>query len=61
MRVIQEALTNARKHSGAYNLRVFMERDGSMAHIFITDDGEGFDTSRLEHGDDGHRHAVWQL
>ncbi len=54
LRAIQEALTNARKHSEANNLRVCMERNGSMAKIAITDDGHGFDTSRLERMEDGH-------
>ncbi|MFO8112674.1 MAG: histidine kinase N-terminal 7TM domain-containing protein [Desulfosalsimonadaceae bacterium] len=54
LRAIQEGLTNARKHSGASNLRVCMERNGSMAQISITDDGHGFDASRLERGEDGH-------
>ncbi len=54
LRAIQEGLTNARKHSGACNLRVCMERNGSMAQISITDDGNGFDASRLERGHDGH-------
>lgn len=54
LRVIQEAMTNARKHSGAGILRVRMGENDSMAQIFITDDGQGFDTSRLERGNDGH-------
>lgn len=54
LRAIQEALTNARKHSEANNLRVCMERNGGMAQIAITDDGHGFDTSRLERMEDGH-------
>lgn len=51
-RAIQEALMNARKHSGAHNLTVCVEQDGSKAQIFITDDGHGFDVSRLERGGD---------
>jgi signal transduction histidine kinase len=54
LRAIQEALTNARKHSGASTLRVCVERVGAMAQISITDNGNGFDTTRLEHWDDGH-------
>jgi len=42
LRVIQEALTNARKHSGAHAVRVIIEQDKSQAHITITDDGRGF-------------------
>ena len=54
LRVIQEALTNAGKHSRANTLRICIERDGSMANISITDDGQGFDARQFEHGDDGH-------
>ncbi len=54
MRVIQEALTNCRKHSGAHSLRVCMELDGSKATIQIGDDGDGFDASRLERSDGNH-------
>ncbi|RPI66526.1 MAG: PAS domain-containing protein, partial [Geobacteraceae bacterium] len=54
LRAIQEALTNARKHSEGNNFRVCMERNGSMAQVAITDDGHGFDTSRLERMEDGH-------
>jgi signal transduction histidine kinase len=48
LRVIQEALTNSRKHSGAHTLRVIMGLDGNKACITITDDGHGFDTGQLE-------------
>jgi PAS domain S-box-containing protein len=54
LRVIQEAMTNARKHSGANSLRVRMERGDTMAQISITDDGRGFDTRRLERSDGDH-------
>jgi PAS domain S-box-containing protein len=54
MRVIQEALTNARKHSGAHTLAVRVNLDGGKAQITITDDGQGFDVSRLEPGDGSH-------
>lgn len=54
LRVIQEAFTNARKHSGAHRLRVFVERDGNKAQITVRDDGRGFDARRLEGRDGGH-------
>jgi signal transduction histidine kinase len=54
LRVIQEALTNARKHSGAQTLKVCIEPDVRNASITITDDGKGFDISRL--GRDGESH-----
>jgi PAS domain S-box-containing protein len=54
LRAIQEALTNARKHSGASMLHVGMQRNGSTAQITIADDGQGFDAGRITQGDDGH-------
>ncbi len=46
LRVIQEALTNSRKHSGAHNIRVTIERGQSLGNITITDDGSGFDPNQ---------------
>jgi len=54
LRAIQEALTNARKHSGANKLEVCLDLDGNKAQITITDDGHGFDVSQLAHGNSGH-------
>jgi PAS domain S-box-containing protein len=54
LRVIQEALTNARKHSGAHAVRVVIEQDKSQAHITITDDGRGFDADRSDLATGGH-------
>lgn len=52
LRVVQEALTNSRKHSGARTLSVSVGMNGSKAYISIADDGLGFDAGRLE-GDNG--------
>lgn len=54
LRVIQEALTNCRKHSGARILKVEVGLDGNKAFIVISDDGHGFDTGRINHGETGH-------
>ena len=43
MRVIQEALTNARKHSGAHSVKVAFEQEEDHIRIAVTDDGCGFD------------------
>jgi PAS domain S-box-containing protein len=41
-RIVQEAITNVRKHAGASRVRVELrERDGGMATV-VTDDGVGF-------------------
>jgi PAS domain S-box-containing protein len=54
LRVIQEAMTNCRKHSGAHYLKIDVELDGSKASITINDDGNGFDAGQFEHRDSGH-------
>ncbi|MGA7875606.1 MAG: histidine kinase N-terminal 7TM domain-containing protein [Desulfoferrobacter sp.] len=54
LRVIQEALTNARKHSGAHTVKVCLELNGNKAQITITDDGHGFDVSHSGGGNSGH-------
>src|SRR5215203_5717258 len=43
LRVIREALTNARHHSGAKSVAVVLEVEGSDLVIEISDDGQGFD------------------
>ncbi len=43
IRVIQEALTNVRKHSGAKNAIVHITVDEQATTIVIEDDGRGFD------------------
>jgi signal transduction histidine kinase len=53
-RVVQESLTNVRKHSGATSVQVAMRRlDGSI-EIAVSDDGRGFDSeataSRTDRG-----------
>ena len=43
MRIIQEALSNVRKHSGAQDVWVECNDDGDDVLIKISDDGIGFD------------------
>lgn len=51
LRVIQEALTNARKHGGAHKVRVSFEELNHTSFVRITDDGSGFDiTQQSESG-----------
>ncbi len=45
LRVVQEALTNARKHAHVASARVHMTRHNHMLHIQIIDDGSGFDVT----------------
>jgi PAS domain S-box-containing protein len=43
LRVIQEALTNARRHSGARSVRVMLRPEQDSLLIEISDDGRGFE------------------
>jgi PAS domain S-box-containing protein len=43
LRVIQEALTNARRHSGARSVRVMLRPEEDSLLIEISDDGRGFE------------------
>jgi signal transduction histidine kinase len=45
LRIIQESLANARKHSGASQSQVKLRQDGSFILASIRDDGSGFDPS----------------
>ena len=54
LRVIQEAMTNARRHGHAQTINVAMERRGDTTHITVADDGDGFDPLMLGADGDGH-------
>ena len=54
LRVIQETLTNARKHSNASNVTITIKQAGSGTHIVIMDDGAGFDIKQYDGSNDGH-------
>ena len=43
-RVLQEALQNAAKHSGARNVEVTLRRVWDQIHLMVRDRGIGFDT-----------------
>ena len=53
IRVIQEALTNVRKHSGAASAVVRISDDDDGTTIVIEDDGRGFDLTGTLFGRDG--------
>lgn len=46
-RIVQEALTNIKKHSGAKNAGVRVEFTDSQINLLISDDGKGFDKSKI--------------
>jgi signal transduction histidine kinase len=45
-RVVQEALNNSAKHSGAKNAKVRVTRNAHRIRVQVEDDGRGFDPSR---------------
>jgi signal transduction histidine kinase len=45
--IIQEALTNIRKHAGASKAWVRFEQDGDRVRISVEDDGRGFDPAQV--------------
>lgn len=53
IRVIQESLTNVRKHSGASRATVRLSHDGSRVRFSVTDNGHGFDVAATGFGRDG--------
>lgn len=48
VRVIQEALTNVRKHARASNTLVKLKRHDGLLSVSVEDDGQGFDSTRGE-------------
>jgi two-component system nitrate/nitrite sensor histidine kinase NarX len=48
LRVVQEALTNVRKHAGAQHATVTLNADDGIVALDVADDGIGFDPGRLE-------------
>jgi PAS domain S-box-containing protein len=50
LRILQEALTNARKHADAHSVRVAFTVSNECAQVAIQDDGKGFDPQELSEG-----------
>jgi len=48
LRVVQEALTNVRKHAEATTAAVRIDNEGAQLRVVIEDDGRGFDSSRVD-------------
>lgn len=51
IRIIQEALTNVRKHARASHAWVRITSDDKQIVVRIEDDGQGFDAARIRRGD----------
>jgi len=49
-RVLQEALHNVIKHSGARQVEVRLQEDSSEIHLIISDSGRGFNPEAAFHG-----------
>src|SRR5215216_4805394 len=49
-RLVQEALTNVRRHAEAKHVRVELSLDGGLAYVEVSDDGCGFDSERVTTG-----------
>jgi PAS domain S-box-containing protein len=50
LRVIQEALANARRHSGARHVEVTLSKEGDEVRVEVLDDGRGFDPEKVRDG-----------
>ena len=48
IRVLQEALTNVRRHSDAENVNVSLVRGNCSLELVVADDGRGFDTTDIQ-------------
>lgn len=49
-RLVQEALTNVRRHAEAGHARVELGLDGELAYVEVSDDGRGFDPESARTG-----------
>ena len=57
LRIIQEALTNARKHAQAKGVQVSIELGDSKVKVIIADDGVGFNPESLGN-DEGQKYGL---
>jgi nitrate/nitrite-specific signal transduction histidine kinase len=60
MRIIQEALTNVRRHAAASQVRIWLKDEGEQIVIIVEDDGTGFSTQELS-VDDQKQHYGLQI
>jgi len=61
VRIVQEALTNARKHAGASRVRVSLEQGQGDVSILVEDNGRGFEPDRCAGGGEGEIHLGLQV
>ncbi|TWT32638.1 PAS domain-containing sensor histidine kinase [Blastopirellula retiformator] len=48
-RIVQEGISNVRRHSGVKHTDIMVRRAGDQIEIEISDDGKGFDLSKVSH------------
>jgi signal transduction histidine kinase len=53
-RILQEALSNARKHGKARCVEVSFKREDHLVHLSVQDDGAGFDTDQFSRATENH-------
>jgi signal transduction histidine kinase len=61
LRTVQEALTNAARHSNAENIWIALRREGDRIALDIRDDGRGIGALRFGHGLSGMRERLEAL
>lgn len=49
-RIVQEALSNIVKHSGASEARITLDQEGDTIRLVVSDNGKGFDVSNHKQG-----------
>jgi signal transduction histidine kinase len=49
-RIVQEALTNIARHSGATSADIELQRDGDRIHLRMKDNGRGFSDNKMNEG-----------
>ncbi|MGE5141190.1 MAG: sensor histidine kinase, partial [Rudaea sp.] len=54
LRILQEALTNVRKHANAHSVQIAFVLENGWAHITVHDDGRGFDPGMSSTGPEEH-------
>jgi signal transduction histidine kinase len=54
LRVAQEAIANALKHSGAKQIKIVLAYEPSQMRLRISDDGRGFDIATAGQASSGH-------
>ena len=50
LRILQESLSNALKHSRASEIAVTLANDGEALHLVVSDNGQGFDAGQIHVG-----------